>query len=560
MAPFLRRKHGLVSGVNTEAGGGGPSGPKNILDVEEEARERLQAIWFGAAYFCYGSLKSLHQTYSVQLFLHAYSLPLNWFYIGQSTLGLWNAVDDSLMAWVAHLLHRGPTPALRHIDAYKYGSIMLLCTFVMPLVNFPDWSSTARGIHYVLSICAWDAAISYLAVSHSALGTDISNRLSTRALCKRVEIIGQITVSIAIGGAARVWDVNNIEPFRYFALGMLTFSVALLLCAFFNLRRLLRQKRPYLTPVNSYTEQFDGSTKKGSRASDSDEEESRPCSGSSQTMMELLVETLQYGNFRTWIIVQFCVYCNTLMQTKFSFWFAEVLFRETWADGLQGYLVASANVTRGALSFFVILPLVSKLSLYRIFQLGCQVQFFVCLLGLTGAVSIPLLLPVFFILNLAFTSHKIVVGMFMADIADEDFVVNKLNSTRTSFFFGVRSFFTVWAESLLPMVVVYVLNASGAGSPSEPTPPAGTACMKSIWWGVPMVLSCVQMYLMRSFTLRGDYLKLIRRLKQKRERGEQWTADEVEELEQTKLARACRANVAAQTTGDAASSDLRKTK
>ena len=185
------------------------------------------------AYVLLRSLKSLHQTYSAQLFLHAYGLPLNWFYIGQSTLGLWNAVDDSLMAGVAHKLHRGETAALRHIDAYKYGSIMLLATFMMPLVNFPNWSSTARGLHYVLAICAWsvisisecswhfidckcfmlartdpflryrDAAISYLAVSHAALGTDISNRLSTRALCKRVEIVGQITVSIAIGGAAR---------------------------------------------------------------------------------------------------------------------------------------------------------------------------------------------------------------------------------------------------------------------------------------------------------------------------------------------------------------------
>ena len=71
--------------------------------------------------------------------------------------------------------------------------------------------------------------------------------------------------------------------------------------------------------------------------------------------------------------------------------------------------------------------------------------------------------------------------MFIADIADEDFVLNMRESTRTSFFFGVRSFFTVWAESLLPMLVVFVLNKFGAGSPSEASGAAGHLCMKSIW-------------------------------------------------------------------------------
>lgn len=62
--------------------------------------------WYGVAYFCSITLKTLYQTFTVQLFLHVYKLPLRWFYIGQGILGAWNAVDDSLMAWVASKLHR----------------------------------------------------------------------------------------------------------------------------------------------------------------------------------------------------------------------------------------------------------------------------------------------------------------------------------------------------------------------------------------------------------------------------------------------------------------------
>ena len=208
-----------------------------------------------------------------------------------------------------------------------------------------------------------------------------------------------------------MWDVQNISPFRCFAMGMLVFSLSLLLCAFSNLRRLLRHKTPYLTPNSSYTEE---DFHRCIEAMDSDHNEEnvgeKEGAGSTahangdsrkeQPPFELLVETAKYDNFRTWIFVQFCVYCNTLMQMKFAFWFAEALFRDTWADGLQGYLVATANVTRGALSFFVILPLVHKLSLYTIFQRGCQLQFLVCLLGISGVITVPYLMPVLFVLNL----------------------------------------------------------------------------------------------------------------------------------------------------------------
>jgi len=113
---------------------------------------------------------------------------------------------------------RGETDALRHLNAYFYGAPILAAAFLVPLfpwstsVRHPQqantdcttslrWTArpvrtapadgsapqntTLQGLHYVFSLCFWDAAMSYVGVSHSALGTDISGHLVVRTRCKK---------------------------------------------------------------------------------------------------------------------------------------------------------------------------------------------------------------------------------------------------------------------------------------------------------------------------------------------------------------------------------------
>lgn len=56
---------------------------------------------------------------------------------------------------------------------------------------------------------------------------------------------------------------------------------------------------------------------------------------------------------------------------------------------------------------------------------------------------------------------QIVVGLFIGDITDEDYVVRSRTAPMSSFFFAVRSLFTVWADSLVPMAAVAVLVRTG---------------------------------------------------------------------------------------------------
>ena len=158
----------------------------------------LKAMAYGAAYFAFNCLKTTYQTFSIQLFLHAFKLPLPWFYAGQAALGAWNAVDDSIMAVVAHLLHRGETPALRHVCAYFYGGPICAAAYMLMLVPWSSTNDAIKGVHNIVSICVWDCAASYMSVSHQALGTDISPSLHVRTLCKRFEIVALVCTSVVV--------------------------------------------------------------------------------------------------------------------------------------------------------------------------------------------------------------------------------------------------------------------------------------------------------------------------------------------------------------------------
>ena len=51
--------------------------------------------------------------------------------------------------------------------------------------------------------------------------------------------------------------------------------------------------------------------------------------------------------------------------------------------------------------------------------------------------------------------------MFIGDLTDEDMVVHKRTQSLSALFFGVRSFFTVWAESFVPVATVWALVRHG---------------------------------------------------------------------------------------------------
>lgn len=99
------------------------------------------------------------------------------------------------------------------------------------------------------------------------------------------------------------------------------------------------------------------------------------------------------------------------LQTKFFIMFSAELFQGTWAEGNHGIFLSASHILRSFLSFTVVLPAVERFGIYAVFRIGCWVQLVVSMLGLVLAYNVRALLPVLFVMNLIFTSHKVLLRL-----------------------------------------------------------------------------------------------------------------------------------------------------
>lgn len=366
-------------------------------------------------------------------------------------------------------------------------------------------------------------------VSHQALGTDISPSLRVRTLCKRFEIVALVCTSMLVLVAGYIWDPSKLLRFQFFCCGLVILSWSAMHWSARTLTsvlsRELQDAKENSSVAAGWTEAKQASmetisdeSRRSLRAPSPAPEPTTPSPKALSSSPPVHVVAMQIAtnkHFLVWLLTQFCVYCNTCFQNKFFHLFSAELFKGTWAHGQGPAMLGIARVAQGAASFFVVLPAVEHSGLYMVFMTGCLVSLTSSVIGWSWAMLWPaLLLPIAFSCSVVFSSHKAVVGMFIADLVDEDCVMHRRRKPLSSTFFAARSFFTVWAESLVPMATVYALTRSGYDPSRGDASVSRTArdAMTAMWWGVPMALTFVQVMLMsRGFGLRGSYLDDVRR-------------------------------------------------
>jgi len=139
------------------------------------------------------------------------------------------------------------------------------------------------------------------------------------------------------------------------------------------------------------------------------------------------------------------------------------------------------------------------------------VQLVVAAVGGALAYSMRSALPLLFLLNVIACSHKVVVGMFIADLVDEDRVFHRRAASQSAFFFSLRSLFTVWADSAVPVAVVHALTRLGIDPANMAVEGAGKELqLLALWWGVPLALAIVKLVCSAHFTLKGAHLDRVR--------------------------------------------------
>lgn len=122
---------------------------------------------------------------------------------------LWNSVNDPLFGWISdHTPLGGGSgrkagaavpihPSLRRIRHIRLGGYLLGAAFLFAW--FP-WSMTTPWVaatHFLISLCAYDGALTYMEVNHSSLLADISVNAQTRAWCNSASSLFSILGSLS---------------------------------------------------------------------------------------------------------------------------------------------------------------------------------------------------------------------------------------------------------------------------------------------------------------------------------------------------------------------------
>jgi len=215
------------------------------------------ACLFGAISFFSSILHNIFLIYHIELFVSVYKIDKLSFWIGEALFLLWNSLNDPLVGWIsdranghttsskpakqchayhandetsthkritathresaAELSHLGASPDIvrRRILSVKYCGPLLALSFSLIWVN---WLPVA--LQFCISLCAYDGFLTIVDLHQSALLAELSVTPHDRYYMTGFQSIFAALGSTSVFASYLFWDRNDINPFRWFCIGL----------------------------------------------------------------------------------------------------------------------------------------------------------------------------------------------------------------------------------------------------------------------------------------------------------------------------------------------------
>ena len=191
------------------------------------------------------ALNTVFILYSVELFTH-YTLSnvtSFWFYTGQTIYMLWNSFNDPIFGWFSDKQNIQRTQAIRYggivwgisflLIWWPWGKLSFFSSSATSILSDTTLSSTSSlgsspstssftwyhilaGIHFTLTTCLYDSALTYVELNHSAL---LSEAIIEENIRAKANAYGAIFASIGTLTsflAHSTWNSNNLFQYRIF--------------------------------------------------------------------------------------------------------------------------------------------------------------------------------------------------------------------------------------------------------------------------------------------------------------------------------------------------------
>ncbi|CAJ0594601.1 unnamed protein product [Cylicocyclus nassatus] len=391
--------------------------------------------------FALSIMQVMFMFYYVKIYLNIFHVPQVWFNIAQTLFMFWNAINDPLFGYMQDKPGSWLNSRTRVIRSF---APFLVISFVFMWVPWSE-GSALEGMHLILSLFLYDAFFSAIGVAWGALFADSTKEPRLRVAAMKYS---QIAILASVNIIAITEKLSHSLD-RLLVFQTITVVVALVALYCFMIAGSLRPSLPF-------------SAEKGSLLADVDDF-TTPARGKEMTSMwDATKEILLERDFMAIIGSNFIHTARSVSHMNFASIATELLIPQTILPKGSIRLSLFYGVLTLGPQILLILNerLINKCGAYRILMTTYAISFFS---GLTFFfASDPYFIMIFMVID-SITVHSAapLFNIIISDFIDDDAKRHSRKSGLSSLVFSLNALVVKPAQSIAPVVVVYILNAYG---------------------------------------------------------------------------------------------------
>jgi len=497
-----------------------------------QRRLHFASLAYASTTFAAVLIDSIFKFYYVKVFLIKYQVSDHWFHIAQVVFMIWNAVNDPLFGYIQD----NSTSSIFRIrrKSILYGAplfVLSFLTFWFPWSDYGDPALPVVGLHLVFSLCFYDALFTFVLLAQCALFAEMSTEHEDRLRLVLYSQVASLLGSWSVGVCE--FSSSSLTDFPSFQLCTVLFAVL----SWIGFSVTGKFAKTEIAQMKSKEKKSPEIKEGGNKILDAVCPSSSSSSSSSSSpllaFLRQTLEILRQSNFLAFVFANFLQIFHVTFYSNFASIFLDILFPNDVGVAKQNPLSPSVRSLFNGSLFVVPQILVLCLSPW----LKEKGVYWVVIRSFLGKVvlstsfglcsTFSLLSPnnfriaLLFFIGVDFTCGSAVFATFnllVSDIIDDDMRLNKRTSPLSSSVFGTNALITKPAQSLAPMLVLFLLNPfrfqefkrdpSSFSSGRFEDLRSATLMLLWVW---PLTVGLLQLTVFSRYTLRNTHQTIVAR-------------------------------------------------
>lgn len=432
--------------------------------------------------FALSLMQAMFMFYYVKVYLVVFRVPQLWFNVAQSLFMFWNAINDPLFGYLQDKPGSWLNSRTRVIRTF---APYLAVSFVLMWIPWSE-GSYFEGLHLIVSLFLYDAFHSMIGVAWGALFADSTKEPVLRvSAVKYSQISVLLSINIIVVTEKLSHSLENFWIFQLIATFVATIALVCLIIAG-SLKRTL----PFLNDELDGQETFYGRKEVGS-------------------MMVSMREIFRERDFLAIVVTNFVHTARSITHMNFASTATDLLIPQTIIPkgSLRLSLFYGVLTVGPQVLLIVSKELVVRYGAYRILMTSYAVSILSGLFFLVS--SNPYCVMLFMLIDCIMVhSTAPLFSIIIADFIDDDEKRHFRRAALSSTVFSMNALFVKPAQSIAPVLVVYILNHYGYSdfiSNKQPSDELLSA-MRILLFAFPVVLGSVQYYVFKCYSLRDKHI------------------------------------------------------